>query len=171
MHSLDSPRLDPRVSEAVRLIMAGAHEPVSIARIAQHAGLSPSRLAHLFRAHVGLSPAAAIRSVRLDRAAELPSTTGVPLKEIAARAGMSASAFARSFRSRYGIAPSQFRARLCRVRVSTTGRTSGQPQQELQTIWYWRPRCQECRLRNNQRRRQVGPVSCLKSGARLAPPE
>ena len=58
----------------------------------------------------GFSPARMLLRVRLARAAELLSTTGLPLKEVGLRIGMAnLSAFGRAFRAWYGITPGEFR--------------------------------------------------------------
>ena|SRR5208283_2272518 len=128
MRSPDSPSLDLRVSEAVRLMMARPHELLSVAHIGEHIGLSPSRFAHLFRAQTGSSPGLALRKIRMDQAAGLLAITGVPLKEIATRAGVSSAAvFVRSFRERYGITPSDFRRRLRAKHSDAIGGAVSQP--------------------------------------------
>jgi AraC family transcriptional regulator of arabinose operon len=102
--------LDPRIGDALRFMEASLHRSLSVADVAREVGLSPSRFAHMFRIETGSSPARMLLRMRLERAAELLSTTGLPTKEVGVRIGMAhRGAFGRAFRAWYGITPSAFR--------------------------------------------------------------
>jgi transcriptional regulator GlxA family with amidase domain len=102
--------LDPRIGDALRFMDANLQCSLAVGDVAKKAGLSPSRFAHLFQVETGSSPARMLLRLRLERAAELLCTTGLPLKEVGVRAGMAhLSAFGRAFRAWYGMTPSEFR--------------------------------------------------------------
>ena len=110
--------LDERVADALRFMEANLHLSLSVSGVAEEAGLSPSRFAHIFRVETASSPARMLLRMRLQRAAGLLATTGLPLKQVAERVGMAHSgAFGRAFREWYGVTPSEFR-RNNRRRVS-----------------------------------------------------
>jgi transcriptional regulator GlxA family with amidase domain len=102
--------LDPRIRNALRFIEANLDRSLTVAGLAAAAGLSPSRFAHLFQTETDSGPARMLLRMRLARAAELLSTTGLPLKEVGLRIGMAnLGAFGRAFRAWYGITPGEFR--------------------------------------------------------------
>lgn len=100
--------MDWRVRAVLDDLISKPDESVSLAVFAAKAGLSESRLAHLFRKHVGLP----IRQYRLSLRAEsaiLQIAAGCSVTEAAYAAGFSDSAhFCRTCRRMFGIAPSQF---------------------------------------------------------------
>jgi len=103
-------RSDPRVALVVEAIQAaGGHTP-GLTALAQSAGLSRSRLGHLFREEVGLSITRYALWVRLCIGVEsLGSGRGV--SEAAHAAGFADHAhFTRTFRRMFGVAPAQIAA-------------------------------------------------------------
>jgi len=116
--------LDSRIGDALRFMQAKLQFAISVNDMAHEVGLSPSRFAHTFRAETGSSPARMLLRMRLERAAELLSTTGLPLKQVGELVGMAhAGRFGRVFRGWYGMTPSQFRKNN-RRRSSRTSRVS-----------------------------------------------
>lgn len=104
------PRLDPRVAQTVARMEATLDAPEPIATLAARVGLSPRRLEMLFRANLGLTPAAYALDLRLAAARRMIVDTRHPLAEVALRTGFSApSTLARAFRQRFGVAPSSLR--------------------------------------------------------------
>ena len=101
--------------EALRkaLVFLGAHydEPVSLDRLARHAGVSPSHLGYLFRSSVGLSFKALLTQIRIIKAREMLRTDSRPnITEVAMTVGFSdLSHFERSFRSIVGQTPREYR--------------------------------------------------------------
>lgn len=93
--------------------LAGLPHPLppgfGLATLAQRAALSPSRYAHLFRAHTGMAVRPYLRWHRLQQAlAEI--ARGASLTEAAHAAGFADSAhLSRSFRRTFGIAPRALR--------------------------------------------------------------
>ena len=98
--------LDGRVASAVELLRAAPGRRMPIAELAPAVGLSPSRLAHLFRAHTGLPVRRYLLWLRLGDALQ-QLTHGVSLTTAAHAAGFADSAhFSRTFRAMLGITPS-----------------------------------------------------------------
>ncbi len=97
---------------AIAVLRRDFAQPLTLARVARRANLSPSRFSHLFRADAGVGPNQYLRNVRLDRAAELLRSSTLSIKEIMAAVGFNdPSHFSRDFRRRYGVSPQSFRAR------------------------------------------------------------
>ncbi|MGO4461137.1 helix-turn-helix domain-containing protein [Streptomyces sp. M-16] len=117
--ALDSVLLESRLPAAARhpglarvLAWLPGRGPVRLAEAAAVAGLSESRLSHLFQAELGLPFRPYVRWLRLMGAAELVSR-GRTLTEAAHGAGFSDSAhFSRVCRRMFGIAPSEFTRRI-----------------------------------------------------------
>jgi AraC-like DNA-binding protein len=88
-------------------------EPPSLAELARAASVSPGHLARLFHASLGVSPLAALRLLRLERAAAMLARSNLSIKEVAASSGFeSPFHFSRRFKDVYGVSPRAFRARL-----------------------------------------------------------
>ncbi len=93
-------------------------DPLPIATLAAGVHLSPSRFAHLFRRHVGTSPAHYLHALRMQRARLTLEQTFLSVKEVMSLVGCNdASHFSRDFRRFHGITP-----RACRV--AATGRST-----------------------------------------------
>lgn len=72
--------------------------------------LSPWRLAHLFKAEIGMSPQRYLTLVRLQRAKNQLETTFLSIQEIAAAVGIpNPSQFTKSFKAAYGMTPVEYR--------------------------------------------------------------
>ncbi|MCX5210401.1 helix-turn-helix transcriptional regulator [Kitasatospora sp. NBC_00240] len=103
----------PAVARAVaRLPELVADGPVRIGVLAAAAGLSESRLAHLFRAELGLPLRPYVRWLRMRRATELIAA-GASLTAAAHQAGFADAAhLTRTCRRTFGIPPSEFAHRV-----------------------------------------------------------
>jgi len=117
--ALPQPHLDPRVQAALEAL----REPdftfsSSIAGLAAHVQLSPSRLRHLFQAQVGVS-FSRYRVWQRLMAAVRASASGATLTEAAHAAGFADSAhLSRTYRATFGLKPSQvFGNRLVQVKL------------------------------------------------------
>ena len=105
-------RLDPRVRRAVDHLSAHLREPFSEQQLASVAGLSPSRLRHLFRAQVGDSPRQFLENQRLRRAGELLALSSQTIAEIADELGFANPFyFTLRFKKQTGESPRAFRQR------------------------------------------------------------
>ena len=97
--------LDPRIVRAVSLLQE-AGDASSVAKVAQLAGLSPSRFQHLFTQQVGV-PFRRYRGWQRLRRAIREAATGTSLTDAAHAAGFADQAhFSRAFRATFGAPPS-----------------------------------------------------------------
>ena len=105
------PPLRPRTVERVLdLIAADPSAPLGLADLASHAGVSARRLQQAFGEHVGVSPMAHLRAVRLERAHRDLRDTDLPVAAIAVRWGFNnPGRFAAAYRAAYGESPSAAR--------------------------------------------------------------
>lgn len=104
--------LDLRVRRAMAHLGEHHRRPLRMDGVAAAVGCSPSRLAHLFRAQIGLAPMRWLEEHRIARARELLLVGGQTLAAIGAEVGLPEPAyFARVFRRRSGCSPREFRAR------------------------------------------------------------
>lgn len=96
-----------KVADHVAAALDGDLSTEALARLAR---VSPRHLTRLFRAHLRQTPGRYVRKARVTSAAQLLSTTDLPVARIAARCGFaSAEALRQAFTKEYGIAPSQYR--------------------------------------------------------------
>jgi len=107
----DSARaLPPAVAEAVRLLRGRAARPVSLRELAAAAHLSPSRLAALFRRHLGCSPGQYQQRLRLAQAQALLRDPYRRVADVAQACGFAdTNYFVRLFRQRCGAPPGAWR--------------------------------------------------------------
>jgi transcriptional regulator GlxA family with amidase domain len=102
--------VEPRLTDAIRLMEGSIEEPLAVARIAAEIGLSARSLQTLFVRHLGVAPHAYYLDLRLDAARRLLQQTRRSIVEIAIACGFaSASAFSRAFRRRYRRSPRDLR--------------------------------------------------------------
>ncbi|HEY4439484.1 MAG TPA: AraC family transcriptional regulator [Candidatus Elarobacter sp.] len=101
------PRWIAAVCDALREDPAARHAVADLARIA---GVHPAHFARTFRRHVGTTPAAYVRMLRLDEARRLIETTDAPLAAIAAATGFAdQSHLTRRIRRSTGATPTGLR--------------------------------------------------------------
>ncbi len=116
-------RSNVHVQKALEYIAQAYREPISLAHVASHVGLSASRLAHLVKAFTGKTVLEVIRQVRLRRAQELLDQTSMPCVEIAYEVGFGdQSYFIQHFRRHTGMTPARYRRRR-QVKPGGTGST------------------------------------------------
>jgi AraC-like DNA-binding protein len=103
--------MDQVVRSATSYLLENYAEPdVSLGGMAAMLGISPSQLSRRFRAAHGVTPVAYLRNLRLQKARDLLSTTGVTLQAIAEQTGYrSAFYLSRVFTAQTGSSPSQYR--------------------------------------------------------------
>ncbi len=101
---------DRRLLLVLMLIEASLPRQLAIGDLAEAVNLSSSRLAHLFKNEIGVSPQRYLNNVRLEKARELLENGLLSVKEIAAEVGFpNVSCFCRSFKLRYGTTPREYR--------------------------------------------------------------
>lgn len=105
-------RSNVHVQKALEYVAQAYREPISLAHVARHVGLSASRLAHLVKAFTGKTVLEVIRQVRLRRAQELLDQTAMSCVEIAYEVGFGdQSYFIQHFRRHTGMTPARYRRR------------------------------------------------------------
>ncbi len=103
-------RRDPRIRQALAAMAENLTIAEPIAALAARVALSPSRLAHLFKAETGNSVLDTLLQMRLHQAARLLTYTTQDIGEISRAVGFrSPFYFSRQFRRRFGMSPSQYR--------------------------------------------------------------
>ncbi|MCD2472509.1 GlxA family transcriptional regulator [Jiella sp. MQZ9-1] len=100
-----------KVVRAIEIMEANLADPLSLAEIADHVGLSRRQVERLFEREMGRSPARYYLEIRLDRSRHLLRQSPMPIVEIAMACGfVSASHFAKCYRELYTRSPQQERA-------------------------------------------------------------
>ena len=103
-------RIDSRVRAAMEYMTRRLAESIMLDAVAHSCGLSVSRLAHLFRAQVGLTPQQFLEGQRLDRARQLLELTPRPVGAIAAEVGYeNPFYFTLRFKRATGLSPRDYR--------------------------------------------------------------
>ncbi|MEY5027623.1 MAG: hypothetical protein RLZZ244_3151 [Verrucomicrobiota bacterium] len=101
---------DERIERVTNFIRENLHTPLSVETLARVASLSPSRLAHLFRERISLTPMQYIELRRIERARQLLLTTNLQIKDVAASTGFSSPEhFSVRFRKATSQSPLAFR--------------------------------------------------------------
>lgn len=105
--------LSPLVSRRVAdYIEANLSRDLSVGRLAEVAGLSPSHFLRAFRQSFGQAPHSYVLGLRLNLAERLATITDAPLALIAQTAGFSSNSHMTAAMRRFkGVAPSHFRRR------------------------------------------------------------
>jgi AraC-like DNA-binding protein len=102
---------DPRMHVALDwLAKFDLKQELRIEYLSQALNLSASRLRHLFHQQLGMSPAQLLKSLRMQAAKDLLTSSFMRTKEVMAAVGLNdASHFARDFKETYGLTPTQLR--------------------------------------------------------------
>ncbi len=119
---------DPRVQEyARRLARHLAGNRPAVAEIARSCNISVSRLRHLFRKEMGVSPRGYLQALRMKEAERLLTATFLSIKEIRWQVGLrDASHFTRDFARLFGSSPRRYREAAWALRGSVdSGNTPG----------------------------------------------
>ena len=88
------------------------HRKLRLGELATAAGLSVSRLCHLFKKDTGSSPARYLKLARLKRAKELIEKSSLSVKEVTVAVGLdSVSHLVQGFKQHYGATPLRHRFR------------------------------------------------------------
>lgn len=98
------------IGQIVEYLQLNYSQSVSLDDLSAMSGLSNSQLSKRFKAEVGMPVFQFISRMRCTRAAELLSTTDVPVQEISAYVGYpDSNYFVKVFRKQYGVTPSDYR--------------------------------------------------------------
>ena len=96
----------PRLAQVVARMEANIEDPVSPARLAMDADMSPRQLERLFARYLGRSPKRYYMEIRLERARNLLLQTEMGVMEIALACGFASAAhFSKCYRASYGSTP------------------------------------------------------------------
>ena len=106
-----SPGLHDGLGRALAYLGAHYDEPITLAQLARHAGVSPSHMGYLFRTRVGMPFKVLLGHIRIQKARELLAEDPASnVTEIALRVGYAdLSHFERRFRRIVGQSPREFR--------------------------------------------------------------
>lgn len=89
--------------------------PVTLAELAEHAGVHRAHLARVFKSKIGVSVGAYHRALRAQMAAHRLAAKSASIARVARETGFADQAhLTRVFRDRYGVTPSTYRDRLRR---------------------------------------------------------
>jgi AraC family transcriptional regulator, arabinose operon regulatory protein len=103
-------QLDSRVIKAQTYLRQHVKERISLEGLAKSCHLSSSRLSHLFREQVGMSPLEFLDVERLERAKRLLELTSMTVQDVAREVGFdNPFYFTRRFKRYTGVAPRKFR--------------------------------------------------------------
>jgi transcriptional regulator GlxA family with amidase domain len=85
---------------------------LDVPALARRAGMSGRNFARVFRAEVGMPPAAYVERVRVETARRLLETSDRSIEDVAAAAGFGTpESLRRAFARRVGVSPREYRAR------------------------------------------------------------
>ncbi len=100
------------IRAAQELARARPESDLTVEALADHAHMSVRGFARAFRREVGMTPAAYVEAVRIERAVAMLQTTAAGADQIAVACGFgTAETFRRAFRRRMGVTPGEYRAR------------------------------------------------------------
>ncbi len=110
---LDGPAATrPSLRELQEWIPAHLAEDLTVASLAERAFMSPRNFARAFRRELGVTPAAYIERLRVERARALLECSDAPAKAIAAQCGFATvETLRRAFARHVGTSPGAYRAR------------------------------------------------------------
>ena len=99
-----------RVQRVIELMRDDPRRNFTLSKMAESANLSPPYFCYLFKQITGVPPAKYLKSLRLEHAATLLTTTFLSVKEIVSRVGLTdESHFVRDFKRKFGLTPSEYR--------------------------------------------------------------
>ena len=99
-----------RVKRIIELMQDDPSRNFTLGEMAESVNLSPPYFCYLFKTITGTPPAKYLKSLRMQQAATLLTTTFLSVKEIVRRVGCSDdSHFVRDFKRIYGMTPSAYR--------------------------------------------------------------
>jgi AraC family transcriptional regulator, arabinose operon regulatory protein len=106
-------QLDPRIEKTMEFVQRNLRQSLSRAVLAEQAGLSTHRFAHLFQEQVGKSPRQFVEEERLKLATHLLGASRTTLSEIAHEVGFpNLFYFSQRFKTARGLSPTAFRKSL-----------------------------------------------------------
>jgi transcriptional regulator GlxA family with amidase domain len=99
-----------RVKRVIELMEGDPSRTFTLGDMAESVNLSAPYFCYLFKTITGVPPAKYLKSLRMQQAASLLTTTFLSVKEIVRRVGLTdESHFVRDFKRVYGVTPSEYR--------------------------------------------------------------
>jgi AraC family transcriptional regulator len=99
-----------RVKRVIDLMQGDPSQNFPLGKMAESVNLSAPYFCYLFKTLTGVPPAKYLKSLRMQEAATLLTTTFLSIKEIVRQVGLAdESHFVRDFKRYYGMTPSQYR--------------------------------------------------------------
>ncbi len=100
------------IREAQERVQADPAAALTVEALADAACMSVRNFARAFKREVGMTPAAYVEAVRVERARQLLETTATGTEQVAVACGFgTVETFRRAFRRRLGVSPGQYRDR------------------------------------------------------------
>lgn len=105
----------PRMADLRHFVAEHLTEPLTLADLARHAHVSERQLARIFKAELGMTPAAYIEAARVEAARNRLETTDDTLDRVATACGFgTADTLIRAFRRKLDTTPTEYRSRFRR---------------------------------------------------------
>ena len=99
-----------RVKRVIELMEVDPSRSFTLGKMAESVNLSAPYFCYLFKTITGVPPAKYLKSLRMQQAATLLTTTFLSVKEIVRHVGLTdESHFVRDFKRLYGMTPSEYR--------------------------------------------------------------
>ena len=99
-----------RVKRVIELMEGDPSRNFTLGKMAESVNLSAPYFCYLFKTITGVPPAKYLKSLRMQQAATLLTTTFLSIKEVVRRVGLTdESHFVRDFKRLYGMTPSEYR--------------------------------------------------------------
>lgn len=99
-----------RVKRVIELMQGDPSRNFTLGKMAESVNLSAPYFCYLFKTITGVPPAKYLKSLRMQQAAILLTTTFLSVKEIVRRVGLTdESHFVRDFKRVYGVTPTEYR--------------------------------------------------------------
>ncbi|HEU0253836.1 MAG TPA: AraC family transcriptional regulator, partial [Pyrinomonadaceae bacterium] len=114
-----------RVKRVIELMQGDPSRTFTLRKMAESVNLSPPYFCYLFKTITGVPPAKYLKSLRMQEAATLLTTTFLSVKEIVRCVGLTdESHFVRDFKRLYGVTPSEYRNRVLLSSEASNAETS-----------------------------------------------
>jgi transcriptional regulator GlxA family with amidase domain len=99
-----------RIKRVIERMQGDPSRTFSLGEMAESVNLSPPYFCYLFKTITGVPPAKYLKTLRMQQAATLLTTTFLSVKEIVSRVGCTdESHFVRYLKRLYGVTPSEYR--------------------------------------------------------------
>lgn len=101
------------IKKVLHFISDNLASDLSLDRVAEHAGVSPSHLSRLFKSEIGMGYSAFVSDKRLEAARTSLESMEAPIQDIGKSVGFNTPAyFIRQFKAKYGKTPNEYRQSL-----------------------------------------------------------